>query len=566
MRIIAVLLCLIMLFSMSGCKYSAKLEELIQDRNSSRLQTQSAKEYENNEENNEEVDDMTQQRQSEDSQRQQQEEQQTPVYGSTSTTEGTASPNVSGGSTSSSNSSQSSDSTAAGGSSSGSSGGSAGTSGDGTSGTGTGGDGDAGYNVVPGNGDLRTIVDANGNEVEIPEDITSVAAVGSIATLFYITGSESLIKASSEDFTSSDLVSSDLRSEIQTVWGGDGGQAMSDASFQTLLELKPEVCIEESGISAFSDSQLEQLKTAGIAYVVLPALTSVDNLKSAVSLVAEMAGGDSSSAASKYSGYVDDLVSEVSSRVKSKGSSSGLPDISRGSDGYYKGMYSLYLAGWDDTAYYSIASDKTQSISGRGSAWTGTSSSRNGMLVRSLMAVAGVEDTMSVVGGTVARNEYVTPLRPVTMKLTITGSAASRNTTARLLQVGNVGLGDETFPAVIVNSNAAKSALQQSPLWTAYGHVQSADGRFEANGFLAPDDSIVGTSIAGNYDVLVNPEGIGSWDRGSGESILEAVWIASQFYGAYSESEVKEKVKEFYSTFYRISLSDSQVSSILNGD
>ncbi len=562
------MMCLALMLSFSGCKYSPKLEELIQDRSSNRLHTQSSIEYENDEENEEETDDMTQQRQSEESERQQEEQQQLPTRGESSSaqTEEKARPAVSGGSSSTAKKKQDTTSRAAAGSSTGSGGDASGTTENGTAGTGTGGDGDQGYNIVPGGDSLRQIVDASGAVVELPENISSAAAVGSVASLFYVTGSESVIKASSEDFTGNALVSSDLRAGMQAVWSGDGSQVMSDASFQTLLNIKPEVCIEESGVSAFTDAQLEQLKAAGIAYVVFPALTSIDQLKQAVGLAAEMTGGSASSAASEYNDYVDKLVQEVSSRVKSRGSSRGLADISRTGDGYYKGKYSLYLAGWDDTAVYDISSDRTQSLNGTGSAWTGNSSSRYGSLVRSLLAVAGVEDTMSVVETYSARNEYVTPLRPVTMTLKITGSAAARNTNERLLQVGNVGLGDETFPSIIVNSSAAKAALQASPLWTVYPHVVTSDGRFEANGFLASDDSIVGTSVAGNYDVLVNPQGIGSWDRGSAESILETVWAAGRFYGAYSDAEIKSKVAEFYSSFYRITLSDQQIDDILNGD
>ncbi|MCD7864760.1 MAG: hypothetical protein LUG54_01815, partial [Clostridiales bacterium] len=71
-----------------------------------------------------------------------------------------------------------------------------------------------------------------------------------------------------------------------------------------------------------------------------------------------------------------------------------------------------------------------------------------------------------------------------------------------------------------------------------------------------------------DYDIVVNPFGCGDWLTGSVESVLESVWISNLYWGdeTYSDTAMEEEIREFYETFYRHSLSSSELSDILDGE
>ena len=52
------------------------------------------------------------------------------------------------------------------------------------------------------------------------------------------------------------------------------------------------------------------------------------------------------------------------------------------------------------------------------------------------------------------------------------------------------------------------------------------------------------------------------WAEGSVESPLEAYWVAYEFYGTYTLDQVKSKTSEFYSTFFGVTLSSSELTAI----
>lgn len=71
-----------------------------------------------------------------------------------------------------------------------------------------------------------------------------------------------------------------------------------------------------------------------------------------------------------------------------------------------------------------------------------------------------------------------------------------------------------------------------------------------------------------DYEIVVNPSGCGDWLTGSVESVLESVWISNLYWGddTYSDSDMEKAIQEFYETFYRHSLSSSELADILDGE
>lgn len=94
--------------------------------------------------------------------------------------------------------------------------------------------------------------------------------------------------------------------------------------------------------------------------------------------------------------------------------------------------------------------------------------------------------------------------------------------------------------------------------WASIGSPgQNGDNCFLDDGSVIPDDA-----------VCVNPHGLfSSWtEGGSVESVLEAAWV-NDVVNEDADDTIgwKSKVREFYETFYRYSLSDSELDAIVDG-
>ena len=181
------------------------------------------------------------------------------------------------------------------------------------------------------------------------------------------------------------------------------------------------------------------------------------------------------------------------------------------------------------------------------------------------MSLAGVVNAAAIYPDYgLTRSWYANPLTSVTKLLTVDGGYG-RLPEDCLTQAGSARLGQEAFPAVVVRRASIAGALRADPLWASYPVVESASGLTTSNGFLDEDGSIVPTSIAGEYEIYVNPTGVGDWTAGSVESILEPLWISERFNGAFTDAEVEDAVRTFYREFYRHDLTEEELSGILAG-
>lgn len=428
----------------------------------------------------------------------------------------------------------------------------------------------------------RQIYDANGTVVDLPEQVNSVVAAGDAAAIVQMLGGKSIISGSSTSFTANSLVGQVFASQdvgkAATLWQGDGTSAMSSSNFNKLLSMKPDVCINVSGQGSFSDSQRSILKEKKIACITLPALTSSDNIQDAVTITGDMIGDRSGQKggvnakklAAEYVSYCKDMISEVKGKT-------GLftwnnIDFNTGKKNAHStasnGQYTLYLSDWENTSY-TITTNTGASLykdsSGVAVAPQGYSKSPPSYF----LSVAGVCNN----GARFVRDnrsEYAAvPLNRNVFEHKTSGSHifyGDTNESFARVKSGesiDIGLGEQNFKAILVESSSIKNKIQASDTWKVYGRVTA--NNVTDYGFLAKDGSMVTSYIRGNYDIYVNPKGVGSWTKGSAESILGAKWVAWKFHGAYSESQVKSEIKKFYSKFYRYNLSDSQVNKILAG-
>lgn len=432
----------------------------------------------------------------------------------------------------------------------------------------------------------KTVTDANGVEQIIPEDVYTVTACGPAATIVEMVGGEDRLLASSESFLEGDMsktLFSDLP-EIHEWWSGNGESAISDDDFEKLLMESPDVCFEIDGQGTFTSEQIQQMQEVGIGYLVLPAMTSTDNLKDAVTIVAnaletnETNGKSAKKIAQSYRDWVDDSIDEVK-------------DASRNTV-----MYSNYFVAWEDDIQFTISDGGSGLLSGvtqfpaqtgwepqRGWGVAVSYSPYSDVIIGSLMETAGVANVGIKMGTYVwgkslklsdtGSGEYllVFPRDGIFQNLTydrttfdadkycgMEGGARTGDMSCGIVNAVNVGfpsdprLGGEGFPAIIVANETVKSKIENAYLW-----------KYQTKDEFMSWTTINYSFIYGPYDIYVSPVGIDAWADGCVESPLESYWVANKISGTISNSLLTSRIRAFYQNFFGVSLSDSQIAEII---
>ena len=86
--------------------------------------------------------------------------------------------------------------------------------------------------------------------------------------------------------------------------------------------------------------------------------------------------------------------------------------------------------------------------------------------------------------------------------------------------------------------------------------------------YFRTDDKFSGLRAVREGQVLQLPVGISRWAHpGSLESPLATLYIAATLYpDRFSDVDLRAEIQEFYETFFRISLSESDIDTILSGE
>lgn len=68
-----------------------------------------------------------------------------------------------------------------------------------------------------------------------------------------------------------------------------------------------------------------------------------------------------------------------------------------------------------------------------------------------------------------------------------------------------------------------------------------------------------------NNNVFTIPKGVATWDTPEPESFLAPVWMAQIFYPElFSNIDIKNEIKDFYSKYYNLNITDVEINQILN--
>ncbi|MCD8097751.1 MAG: hypothetical protein LUE31_06930 [Lachnospiraceae bacterium] len=158
-------------------------------------------------------------------------------------------------------------------------------------------------------------------ETEETNEITTIsgagkgAAVGEAAVLVCMLDGVDRLCATSESLVENTLAQRAFpvdEDECAVLWSGDGGDALSEEDFQTLLDINPDMCFYLSGSSTFTNSQIARLKEAGIVVTSLPDLTTIDGIEKAVYNLGVVLGDEAQEKANDYLDWCADLESELS--------------------------------------------------------------------------------------------------------------------------------------------------------------------------------------------------------------------------------------------------------------
>ncbi len=416
-----------------------------------------------------------------------------------------------------------------------------------------------------GQGEKRQIYDDSGKPIDLPEKVNAVVAPGSAGIIVQMLGGHNILAGTSAGLLGDPLFQSVFGDEIlpapegtQAYWSGAGNTPMSTGDFSNLIANKPDVCVSCGGAASFSSGQIASLNKNGIAYVTLPALDSAEHIEKAVSIVGNMIGDrrkepggvNAKALARDYASYCSNLMRDVSGAA-------GSPD----------GRYTLYVAGWDPAATFTIPD---YGITESGMAWTSPPSARP---VGEFLRTGGVTDNAETYSMPNTGAYAIIPVNINTednVQVTNGLSMLRKTDNNSFVMNSSYYLGQARFKNVIADSGYTKSCIEYSQnsngIWKNFGRVTADVGGTSVTDYgMLIGDHIVRTNIRGNYHVLVNPYGVGSWAEGSPESVLECKWAAWKITGAYSESDVRDEIRNFYSTFYRHDLSDDQITAILNG-
>lgn len=157
----------------------------------------------------------------------------------------------------------------------------------------------------------RTVIAADGTQVEIPAQVTKVApTIGALAevTMIVSKGDPVISAAATQQIT-------DKFKQYFPRYSEGNPNDYSAQSVEDLIASGTQVVFGVQ--SMYSDDQLDQLEQAGIAFVPINSVSTVDELCDATELIGEILGGDYQQQAQKFSTYWKQQLSDAQNATAS---------------------------------------------------------------------------------------------------------------------------------------------------------------------------------------------------------------------------------------------------------
>ncbi len=159
----------------------------------------------------------------------------------------------------------------------------------------------------------RTVTASDGTQVEIPAQVTKVApTIGALAevTMIVSKGDPVISAAATQQIT-------DKFKQYFPRYSEGNPNDYSAQSVEDLIASGTQVVFGVQ--SMYSDDQLDQLEQAGIAFVPINSVSTVDELCDATELIGEILGGDYQQQAQKFSTYWKQQLSDAKNATATVG-------------------------------------------------------------------------------------------------------------------------------------------------------------------------------------------------------------------------------------------------------
>ena len=476
-------------------------------------------------------------------------------------------------------------------------------------------------------GDKSMEVDTTDPTQEAPK-VNSIAAYGDIAVLVQMVGGEGALAAADADLLSSKfkkVFDKEGAGSIKTGWSGSGGDGAADVD---AIVSSGADCVLVLSESELTKSQRTKLKNNNVKIVTMYRMSNTKYVKKNVQTIGDMlaestelkSGLDPADMAQQYVDFVKGLLEDACATAnggKKTLAGNETFELKNTTEYEYDAdgcSYTLLLDEYDEdakflddingwtpvtdgvflsqlgyrnraTSFYMQAGGLVNNAAFKGADTTGL------YIAHQFNANTGTFDKTcfsktDLIGKSLTREELGSGWDS-TLFCVDTGDTSDTS-------ISNLSLnfGTERFPRVIVTSEEAKEALVENSadpdgFYHPYGLTKSSIGGFfgkqtsggssviscigvpesdSTNLFATGEDA----AAIPEENVEVNPTGLfSSWTDGtSAEAVLEAAWICDVVNIGCDKTSTgwKNYVKDFYSTFYRYSITDSEIAAMEEGE
>ncbi|MDO4183080.1 MAG: hypothetical protein Q4E12_05690 [Coriobacteriia bacterium] len=439
-----------------------------------------------------------------------------------------------------------------------------------------------GDEATGGGGGEAQVWDSTGAVTELPENVGQIAAVGQYATIVQMLAGKGGLAATDEEWKADMLARVDQGmfsaegdegiADVPTVWTGSH-EAGFTLDLQALLDIAPDAVIMDNADVVLSEQEQAALTEKGINVIVAPNLgttsTTDEAITAAVNLVGELLKNSTEvqfSTQEMANNYVQYRTDTFDNMLKANGGysyksgPSSNQCIYQCTDGTGVGqattnlssnrITTAYIDGWTYAVSGTSTAKRTygnaslyldgETIIAQGAGISATTSGRSFILMDYYLQMAGV-----------VNNAY----EAILPRVADTGSSR-----AYLVVPGDTS---QLVSAAIFATRDMPSALWYAPsssdlsMWSTVGDadfplilVRSSDLAVNVveNALLTNGLYNVGQP----YEVRVVPTGVcGSWADGTVESFLLSPWTLCNFFSNLDSSISASYVNEFYKAFYR---------------
>jgi iron complex transport system substrate-binding protein len=364
------------------------------------------------------------------------------------------------------------------------------------------------------NAETRTVKDSNGNEVEIPAEVTRVApAIGAFAQVTEMLGQGKMAAAATAQI-------SDYFKEVFPDYNESNPDNYDSTSVEDLIASGTQVVYGPA--SLFTQEQQEQLKQAGIAYVCINNLSDSKSMMESFQLIGEIMGSDEAKRAKEFCEYYQSSIDDCQARTADLSQDERKQVLSLNVNG---GSYTtvnktdIFSSIVDEAGGVNVAYDYQVADAGAGQGQGGKGQGGQG------------QD---------AQNQ---------------GGKGQG-------QGGQGGKGQGGKPAGGPQSGLSLDA-EQIIAWNPDIIITSSKAGKET---IMSDPALATVKAVEEDQVYVRPQGIYMWGVRSGENAMMTPWLGTKLYPErFEDVDMEQIVIDFFDTWYHTDIDAAKAEEILAG-